>query len=104
MKNLPALLLAALSTAGPIEAAAPALTTPEIYRRCCAAGVEVLIDGRHSGSGWFANTNGLVVTAAHLCRQPGKQVEIIPTAGGRLPVIVLAIDRGHDVAVLRTRQ
>ena len=101
MKSLRLVALAGLATTAPAEPLRPVLTTPEIYRRGQQAGVEVLVEGRQSGSGWFASSNGLLVTAAHLFRKPPALVEVISSAGGRWPVAVLAVDRGHDVAVLK---
>jgi serine protease Do len=82
----------------------PVVPVQEIYRRCREAGVEVLIQGRHAGSGWFAGSNGLVVTAAHLFSKPPARVEAVSLAYGRVPAEVLAIDYGHDVAVLKAAQ
>jgi S1-C subfamily serine protease len=99
---LAALLLPLAAAAAPLPAPeAPAPPVPEVYRRCCEAGLEVLIEGRHAGSGWFASSNGLAVTAAHLFLKPPRRVEIVSLAYGRLPVTVLGIDRGHDVAAMK---
>jgi S1-C subfamily serine protease len=65
--------------------------------------VEVLINGRHSGSGWFARTDGLVVTAAHMFERRDADVEVVSPGRGRLACSLLAIDRGHDIALLKTK-
>src|SRR5208282_6365872 len=49
--------------------------TEKIYQRCQAACVEVLVNGHHSGSGWFAQADGLVVTAAHLFERRDDTIE-----------------------------
>jgi serine protease Do len=77
--------------------------TEKIYQRCQAAGVEVLVNGRHSGSGWFARADGLVVTAAHLFEQRDGEIEVVSPNRGRLACSFLAVDRGHDIALLKTK-
>jgi serine protease Do len=77
--------------------------TERIYRRCEAACVEVLVNGRHSGSGWFARKDGLVVTAAHMFDRRDAGVEVVLPGRGRLACSLLAIDRGHDTAILKTK-
>jgi len=81
--------------------AAEELNGAEIYIKAKAASVEVLVGGRQDGSGWFADKNGLVVTAAHAIWNRKKAIEIISPVAGRLPAKVIAIDRGHDIALLQ---
>jgi S1-C subfamily serine protease len=65
--------------------------------------VEVLVDGRHVGSGWFASRDGLAVTASHLLGDAGDpRVELLANDDSRTTATLVAIDRGHDLAVLRT--
>lgn len=74
-----------------------------LYRRCQAACVEVLVDGRHAGSGWFATPDGLLVTASHLFGDAtGIRIEVLSDDDTRMPATLVALDRGHDLAVLRT--
>jgi serine protease Do len=82
---------------------ASASATEKIYQRCQAACVEVLVNGRHSGSGWFARPDGAVVTAGHLFDRRDGDVEVVSPGHGRLACSLLAVDRGHDVAVLKTK-
>jgi len=88
-------------TAASMRKEPPARSPDEIWQRCNRAVVEVLVDGRHSGSGWFARADGLLVTASHLFDARTRPVEIVSPVYGRLGVELVAIDRGHDVAVLR---
>jgi len=74
-----------------------------IYRRCEAACVEVLVNGHHSGSGWFARADGLVVTAAHIFERRDGDLEVVSPGRGRLACSLLAVDRGHDIALLKTK-
>jgi S1-C subfamily serine protease len=72
-----------------------------LYQQCQAAGFEVLLDGRHSGSGWFAQRDGLAVTAGHLFDRRDPRVELLRRGNERVGATLVAIDRGHDIAVLR---
>jgi S1-C subfamily serine protease len=69
------------------------------YDRAVAAGAEVFVDGHLAGSGWFADPQGLVVTAAHVVWNRTK-IEVLCGAG-RQAAEVVALDRGHDIALLR---
>jgi S1-C subfamily serine protease len=99
----PYLLIAILwPVALPAAPTAPS-ATEKIYQRCQAACVEVLVNGRHSGSGWFARTDGLVVTAAHIFDRRDGEIEVVSLGRARLACSLLAIDRGHDIALLKTK-
>ena len=99
----PCLLIAMLwPIALPAAPASPS-ASEKIYQRCYAAGVEVLVNGRHSGSGWFARADGLIVTASHLFDRRDGDLEIVSPGLGRLPCSLQAIDRGHDIALLKTK-
>lgn len=84
---------------------APLLSADELrgeaYERLKKAFVEILVEDHLDGSGWIADSEGLVVTAAHVVNTPGKRVEIMSPAVGRVEAKVIAIDRGNDTAVLK---
>lgn len=84
-------------------AAAPGepLAPDDLYARVKPATVEVLVEGRLDGSGWFADAEGLLFTAAHVVDRPGRKVEIVSPLAGRCAVEVVAVDLGHDIALLR---
>jgi len=73
-----------------------------VYERVQRASVEVLVAGRLEGSGWFADPQGYVVTAAHIFagRPEGQSIEIVSPVAGRLPAKIVAVDIGHDLALL----
>jgi S1-C subfamily serine protease len=91
--------------------------SPEVYDSLRRASVEVLVDDRLKGSGWFARTDGAVLTSAHVVagfpRHPAEdaeklqtrlareRVEVMSPTVGRLPAKIVAIDRGHDLALLQ---
>lgn len=65
--------------------------------------VEILVGGQLGGTGWFADTNGTVITAAHTIGQKpqtNRVFEIRRTDGIRHMVRVDAIDFGHDICRL----
>jgi S1-C subfamily serine protease len=91
--------------AAPPAPAAAEAGAGSVYELARAASVEVLVAGRQEGSGWFADPDGLVVTAAHVVRQAAAEklaVEVVwPRTTRRMPAEVVALDRGHDLALLR---
>ncbi len=93
-------LLLAVATLLPRPAAADELPA-EAYERLRAAFVEVLADGHLEGSGWIAEAEGVVVTAAHVVGAPGRRLELRSPRLGRLAARVIAVDRGNDAALLR---
>ncbi len=77
---------------------------PEVYAAVKAAALEVLVEDHLDGSGWFASDDGLAFTAAHVIGSPGRRVEIRSPAVGRRAAEVLAVDLGHDLALLRVEK
>lgn len=67
------------------------------YQKCI---VEVLVDGRLQGSGWFASSDGDIITAAHVVKE-GQRIEIIDHASRRISCSIKAIDIGHDLALIK---
>ena len=94
-----ACLFAGCSTA---PAAEPG-TKPDLYDRVHAASIELLVDGRLSGSGWFADAEGLFITAAHAVVGQKGEFEVITGDGARLEAKLEAIDLGHDIALMRVK-
>jgi len=82
-------------------AASPGLNAERLYRTVREASVFVLADGRHRGSGFFADSRGLIVTAAHMVKGQTDGIEVVSPVAGRLEARPVAIDLGHDVALLR---
>ncbi|MEM0968298.1 MAG: trypsin-like peptidase domain-containing protein, partial [Verrucomicrobiota bacterium] len=66
-----------------------------------AASVEVFGERRLLGSGWVVANEGLAFTAAHVV-QGKANIELRLADGQRCPAEVLAWDRGHDLALLRS--
>lgn len=77
-----------------------AASLSEVYRRCLVACPEVLIGGRHAGTAWVAEADGSVITAAHLFEQRQPAIELLFADGQRVGARLVAVDRGHDVALL----
>ncbi|MDP6544493.1 MAG: S1C family serine protease [Phycisphaerae bacterium] len=72
-----------------------------LYTRLQRTSVEILIDGRMSGSGCFVSSDGVILTACHVVKDNGKHIEIVSPVAGRLTAKRIATDRGHDLALLR---
>ena len=85
-------------------AAAPAARgdelSPAAYEKAKAATVEVLVNGHLNGSGWIADPKGLVLTAGHVVEQPDRRFEVMSPGIGRRDARLLAVDLGHDLALL----
>jgi serine protease Do len=74
-----------------------------LYERARQASVELLVEDRLHGSGWFADPSGLVVTVAHMFDRPGRRTEVLSPAAGRIDAELIALDRGFDLALLRVK-
>lgn len=72
-----------------------------LYEQTRLASVEVLVGGRLSGSGWFADAEGLIITAAHVVWDKPHELQVVMSNGARLASTLEAVDRGHDLALLR---
>jgi S1-C subfamily serine protease len=72
-----------------------------LYEKAKAATVEVLVNGHLNGSGCFVDPKGIVLTAAHVIEEPGRRIEVNNSRTGRLGATVLAVDLGHDMALLK---
>jgi len=92
-------VLAAATTCGCLPRAG--VDGEALYARVQRASVFVLEGGRHKGSGFFADPEGLVVTAAHMVKGKPKRLEVVSPTAGRLTAERVAIDLAHDVALLR---
>jgi S1-C subfamily serine protease len=102
MKRSASRVLTSLAALALSAMAAPSgAQLPPAVRRATQACVEVLVDGRLEASGWFADAEGHVVTAGHAARQTNSEYEIVWPGHGRYPASFVAIDPGHDIALLR---
>lgn len=72
-----------------------------LYERVRRASAFVLVSGRHQGSAFFAAADGLVVTSAHMVKGKTDGIEVVSPVCGRLNVERVAMDLGHDIALLR---
>jgi len=77
-------------------------SAPEsLYTRLQRASVEILVNGRMTGSGCFVSSDGVVLTACHVVKNKGEHIEIVSQVAGRMTARRIATDRGHDLALLR---
>jgi serine protease Do len=73
----------------------------QLYETAKAASVEVLVNGHLNGSGCFVDPDGIVLTAAHVIEEPGRRLEVNNPQAGRFAATLLAVDLGHDLALLK---
>ncbi len=76
-------------------------TVGSLYDSARRATVEVLVDGHLGGSGCFVDEDGLIVTAAHVIGGPERKIEVLSHLVNRQPARAIAVDLGHDLALLR---
>ncbi|MDG0964208.1 MAG: trypsin-like peptidase domain-containing protein [Opitutales bacterium] len=74
--------------------------TVDLYTNISPGCVEILVGGRLDGSGVIVDTKGLVMTAFHVVRKKGKKMEALSHSLGRLPLRLIATNRGSDLALL----
>ena len=86
------------SSFGPAVGQQPAIS---LYGKAKAAAVEILVNGHLNGSGWFVDSMGLIFTAAHVIERPGQALEITSPLVGRRDAKLVAVDLGHDLALLK---
>jgi S1-C subfamily serine protease len=72
-----------------------------LFNKVRAATVDVLVEDHLNGSGWFVDPQGWLFTAAHMIDGPKSRVEVISPTIGRRAAKVVAVDLGHDLALLR---
>ena len=102
MRLLAAAAIVALVARSGLAADKPDPPSKEsLYQRAKAASVEVLVNGHLNGSGCFVDPQGIVLTAAHVIEEPGRRIEVNSPRAGRLKARVLAVDLGHDLALLK---
>ena len=70
------------------------------YNQLKKAAVDILVDGNLSGSAAFVSEDGFVLTAAHIFSKKA-QLEVVDHSNRRIKAKVIAIDRGHDLALLK---
>ena len=78
-----------------------AVDSAALYETAARASVMVLIDGRHAGSAFFVDGSGLLLTASHVVKDANGRLEVDSPDVGRLPAKRVAVDWGHDVALLK---
>lgn len=83
--------------------AAPPMSVPSLslYDRVKPVTVEILVNDHLNGSGWIADREGHVITAAHVVIGDDRRIEVLTQTYGRLEAKLIALDRGHDLALLQ---
>jgi serine protease Do len=94
------ILVALLIDASGCPAMEPSTDAAAVYEKAKPALVEVLVNGHLNGSGWFIDPKGTLFTAAHVIEHPDRKVEVTSPSIGRMDATILAVDLGHDLALL----
>jgi putative serine protease PepD len=77
------------------------LSPERIVERLDHAVVEILVNGRMSGSGAIISQIGIVATAAHVISNQDATIEVLMFDNKRIPATVHAKDAGHDALLLK---
>lgn len=77
------------------------LSPQRIAERIDHAVVEILVNGRMSGSGAIISESGIVATAAHVVSNQEAQIQVLMFDNQRIPVTIYAKDAGHDALLLK---
>ncbi len=72
-----------------------------LYDRAAPAIVEVLVNDQLNGSGWIADAQGHMFTAAHVVIGDRRRIEILTHDQSRLEASIVAVDLGRDLALLK---
>ncbi len=72
----------------------------DVYQLADEACFELLIENHLTGSGVVVDATGVALTVAHAVRGHAE-IEIRSRQLGRLPAQVVALDLGHDIALLQ---
>ncbi len=76
----------------------------DLYQKVYPCTVELLVNGRFSASGAFVSADGLIITAAHAMVDVNQKMEILSPVVHRAKVSLVALDRGHDLALLKVEK
>ena len=93
--------LAHLESKSVVAAEENSVLQGDVYARLKASFLVVMLDGQLKGSGALVDATGLAITAAHAIGQKGSRLEVLTASAERLRVEVVAVDLGHDLALLR---
>ena len=74
---------------------------PSVFSEIERAGFDLLVDNHHEGSGVIVHPSGLGLIAGHAARQKSQTLEARSPRLGRLALKVLALDLGHDLALVQ---
>ena len=92
-----------ITKAIPLEVTFPVSTPQEVFTRAAPAVVRLeveLDDGTASGSGFFVDSHGLILTNRHVI-QGGRNIKAILKDGRRFAVGVVAVHERYDLALVR---
>ena len=90
-----------LLTTNPVFSQGRALTPDKVHQRVQAAAVEILVNGRLAGSGAIIDSDGIVLTAAHVANGKDLKLEVLLRDQTRISATVHGKDASHDILLLK---
>ena len=73
----------------------------EIYKKMKAASLVLLVNGKENGSAAFISPDGYIVSASHCIKFRDDKLEVISPVLGKLKAKLIAIDKLHDMMLLK---
>ncbi len=73
----------------------------DLFEQLRRASFEILVDGHQAGGAAVIDARGFAVTAAHVIGSLERKIEGVTADDERMKLEVLAVDIGHDVALLK---
>lgn len=77
------------------------LAQDTLYDKMYRSSLVLLVNGKENGSAAFISADGLVASAAHCIKFRDDKLEVISPVYGRMNAKLQAIDKGHDVILLK---
>ncbi|MCH2205661.1 MAG: S1C family serine protease [Lentisphaerales bacterium] len=77
------------------------LAKDTLYEKMHRSSLVLLVNGKENGSAAFISADGLAVSAAHCIKFRDDKLEVISPIYGRMHAKLQAIDKGHDVILLK---
>ena len=77
------------------------LKQTELFTKMNRSSLVLLVNGKENGSAAFISEDGLAASAAHCIKFRDDKLEVISPVHGRLPAKLQAIDKAHDLILLK---
>ena len=77
------------------------LTQNDLFAKMHRSSLVLLVNGKENGSAAFIANDGLAASAAHCIKFRDDKLEVISPVHGRMPAKLVAIDKAHDLILIK---